>query len=91
MIRKYLMCGVTVMAIAGVIASCSREVEIYQPTQEEKMANAEAQLGVKIDPNQDWHTSAKATAVVTVNGDYDETYTVKIYSNDPLLEKKGIE
>ena len=89
MIRRNLMNGVALMAIVGAIASCSREVEIYQPTQEEKMANAEAQLGVKIDPNQDWRMTAKATATVTVNGDYDETYTVKIYSNDPLVEKKG--
>ena len=63
------MNGVAVLAMAGVIASCSREVEVYQPTKEEKMANAEAQLGVKIDPNQDWRMIARATATVTVNGD----------------------
>ena len=68
---------------------CSREKDSYQPTKDEIMANAEEMLGIKISPDMDWNMTAQATARITVNGNYGETYTVKIYSNDPLVDKKG--
>lgn len=37
-----------------------------------------------IDPNQDWKTVASADVSVSVNLDYEEKYTVKIYKSNPL-------
>lgn len=37
-----------------------------------------------IDPNQDWKTVASANVCVSVNLDYEEKYTVKIYKSNPL-------
>lgn len=76
-------------AMLLVLASCSRDNDNYQPSHEEIMANAEERLGIKIDPSMDWNMTAQAIARITVNGNYGETYTVKIYSNDPLVDKKG--
>jgi len=68
---------------------CSRDNEAYQPSDEEIMANAEDRLGVKISSEFDWNMTSSALARITVNGNFGETYTVKIYSNDPLVEGKG--
>lgn len=89
MIRRDLLNSIALTAIAVAIAACSHDVNLYQPTEEEVMENAEALFGVKIDPNQDWRMADFATAAVAVDGNQDEIYTVKVYSNDPLLDNKG--
>ncbi len=89
MIRRDLLYSIALTAIVIAIAACSRDVNLYQPTDEEVMENAEALFGVKIDPNQDWRMADYATASVAVDGNKDETYTVKVYSNDPLTDKTG--
>ena len=71
------------------VTACSRDNEAYQPSDDEIMANAEDRLGVKISPDLDWNMTASARTRITVNGDFGETYTVKIYSNDPLVDGKG--
>ena len=86
--RKYFICGVAALAMA-LTAGCSRDNEVYKPSKAEIMANAEERLGVTIDPEKDWSMTSQGRACITVNGDYGEKYTVKIYSNDPLVEKKG--
>lgn len=86
--KKYLMTGMAAMALA-VVAGCSHDDGIRNYSDEEKVQHAQEQLGIEIDPNQDWNMTAKAKASITVNGDYGETYTVKIYANDPLLDGKG--
>ena len=86
--QLYFISGLAVMALA-LTASCSRDNEVYQPTKAEIMANAEERLGVSIDPALDWNMTSQGRACITINGNYGETYTVKIYSNDPLRDKKG--
>ncbi len=84
------MNGLAVAALALATTSCHKDLGgglVYD--KEQQMANAELQLGVQIDPNQTWKMTAEATANVAINLDYGETYTVKIYSNDPLYERKG--
>ena len=71
------------------VAGCSRDNETYQPSDEEILANAEEVLGVKISPETDWNMTASAMARIAVDGDDGETYTVKIYANDPLADGKG--
>ena len=68
---------------------CSRDSETFQPSEEEILANAEAVLGVKISPEMDWNMTASALARIAVKGSDGETFTVKIYSNDPLADGKG--
>lgn len=89
MTKNLLTKGMAVIATMGVLAACSHDNDVYQPTKEETMANAKAQLGVDIDPNHDWRMTASATAKVTVNMTYGETYTVQVYSNDPLVDGMG--
>ena len=84
----YLLIG-TVAAAMMLTTACSHDNDIYQPSKSEIMSNAENRLGVKIDSTFNWNMTANASAVITVNGNYDELFTVKIYSNDPLVDGKG--
>ena len=86
--RMYLMKGMAALALCAVAVSCNRlefsgQLEV---SKEDAIANAELQLGASIDPNQDWKMTADATANVTVNETFGETYTVKIYANNPLAD-----
>ncbi len=42
-----------------------------------------------IDPNQDWNLFTTANVQVAVNEDWGETYTVKVYTANPLDETSG--
>jgi hypothetical protein len=42
-----------------------------------------------IDPTQDWNLYTTANVQVTVNEDWGETYTVKVYTANPLDETSG--
>ena len=87
--RMYLMKGMVALALCAVAVSCNRLEFSGQPevSKEDAIANAELQLGASIDPNQDWKMTADATANVTVNEAFGETYTVKIYANNPLADE----
>ena len=88
--KKQLSFASCVAIMAMTLATgCSRDKDVYQPTKAEIMANVEERLGVSIDPALDWSMTSQGRACITVGGNYEETYTVKIYSNDPLREKKG--
>lgn len=87
--KQYSFFGAFLLSMALAMAGCSRDSEAYKPSKAEIMANAQERLGVTIDPEQDWSMTSQGRACITVNGDAGETYTVKIYSNDPLVEKKG--
>lgn len=81
---------ISALAVLVVLAAgCSRDSELYQPSEEEILANAEEVLGVKISPDLDWSLTSSALARIVVGGTEGETYTVKIYSNDPQAEQKG--
>ena len=78
------------LAMLGVLAvGCARDSELYQPSDEEIMANAEEVLGVKISPELDWSMTASALARIIVAGNDSKAYTVKIYSNNPQVDGKG--
>ena len=84
--KKLFLNGMAAVAMGLVVVSCSHDSDGYMPSDAEKLANASEKLGVEVDPNQDWNMTSKATANITVNGDYGETYTVKILANDPLVD-----
>jgi hypothetical protein len=89
--KMYLMKGMAALAMGLVAASCNKMdfSGKAQISKEDAMANAELQLGATIDPNQDWKMTADATAKITVNETFGETYTVKIYANNPLADEVG--
>ena len=88
--KQHLHYIIAVLAMLVVLATgCSRDSELYQPSEEEILANAEEVLGVKISPELDWNLTASALANITVNGKEGEAYTVKIFSNDPQADGKG--
>jgi len=83
----YLMKGMAVMAFGLVVASCNK-MDLTNNQQiisdEEVKANAEAALGVTIDPNQTWVMTKTVKANLGVNLGLDQQYTVIVYGENPL-------
>lgn len=86
MIKKFVLNAMAALTLGLVGVACSHDIEVVKPTDADGMKNAAEKLGVDVDPSQDWNMTAQAQAAITVNGDFGETYTVKIYANDPLLD-----
>lgn len=84
--KKISLNVMAAMAMGLAVVSCSHDLDGYMPSSEEQLANATDKLGVEIDPNQDWNMTGTAKASITVNGEYGETYIVKILANDPLVD-----
>ena len=85
--KVYLMKGMAVMALGLVVASCNKmDLTNNQQTisDEEVKANAEAALGVTIDPNQTWVMTKTVKANLGVNLGLDQQYTVIVYGENPL-------
>lgn len=56
---------------------------------EDYKKNAEKKLGITIPANQDFTMVSTATVATTVNLEEGETYTVRVYANDPIQEGVG--
>lgn len=84
--KKVSLRVMAAMAMGLAVAGCSHDSDSYMPSSEEQLANATEKLGVEVDPNQDWNMTGTAKASITVNGEYGETYIVKILANDPLVD-----
>lgn len=91
MMKMNYVKGLAALAMTAVLAGCHKfdTIEQYRVSEEEALANAELALGFEIDPNQSWSMTSNATANVGIDVDYGETYNVKIFSNDPLVEGVG--
>ena len=63
-------------------AACSHDLEVVEKTEQQSIDNAQATMGFYIPEDQDWKMTSNATANFSVAGANDETYTVKIYSNN---------
>ena len=90
--KKYLMKGLTALALIVSFASCVKDVEGITPAEEaeKEKENAEINLGLKIPEGQTWEMAEQVTANVNVNKKAGETYRVTVYSNNPLAEGKGV-
>ena len=66
---NYLMKGMAVMALGLVAVSCNKMEFSDSPQIPDEVIkeNAEAQLGIEINPNQTWQMTQQATASVEVN------------------------
>ena len=70
----YLTKGMALMALSLTVAACSNSIDDYTPpTHEEIVENAEKQLGITIDPNQDWKMTQEGSIAVTANAGIDAT------------------
>ena len=90
--KKYLMKGLTALALIVGFTSCVKDVESISPAEEAEKAkeNAELQLGLQIPEGQSWNMSTQVTANVNVSKKAGETYRVTVYSNNPLADGKGV-
>ncbi len=84
--KKVSLRVMAAMTMGLAVVGCSHDSDSYMPSNEEQLANATEKLGVEVDPNQDWNMTSTAKASITVNGEYGETYIVKILANDPLVD-----
>ena len=73
-----------VMGLA--VTSCSDD-DLF--TEQDALKNANKVLGVEIAANHDWKMSSAVSTAITINLDYDETYDITVYSNDPLTNEYG--
>lgn len=83
--RKILLCG---LALATVLTSCMKK-DVYDENYEfsKKQEEYNKNFPVKdLDPNQDWSTFRAIKANITVNEDALETYTIKLYTANPMDE-----
>ena len=69
--------------VLGLAATaCSNDFDVVEKVEQQSIDNAQQTLGFYIPENQDWKMTSNATANFSVAGASDETYTVKIYSNN---------
>ena len=87
--RKYLLKGLTALAMCSAMTACTQDFNYDEQEQQASLNNAQQTLGFYIPENQDWVMSGMVTANVPVNVKDGEVYTVKVYSNDPLMDGVG--
>lgn len=73
------------MITATLLASCIGNEDLYDPNKVKE--DAKANFPVKnIDPTQDWATRGTRTLDVTVNEETGKTYTIKVFTANPLVD-----
>lgn len=84
--KKYLMKGFAALALIAGFTSCVKDVDgvSAEEVSAKGKENAELQLGITIPDGQTWDMASQVTATVTVNGDYNTTYVVNIYEQNPF-------
>lgn len=87
--RKYLINGVAALAMGLAITSCTKEFNYEEQEQQASLDNAQQTLGFYIPENQDWVMTSTISANIPINFEDGETYTIKVYSNDPLADGVG--
>jgi len=84
--KYFLLNSLTLLAMGSFVVGCSGD-DVFD--EQYAMDNAEEVLGVEIAAGQDWKMSSTAETDITINIDYGETYSVSVYSNDPLTSEYG--
>lgn len=87
---KHLVKGLAAMLLGFTVASCVGDAGYVEPDKSaDYKKNAENKLGITIPDNQDYTMVATATVATTVNLVEGESYTVRVYANDPVQEGVG--
>lgn len=76
------------MGVAAITTSCSNKDLFDQDAYTEELSKSFPVTN--IDANQTWATVGTVTANVTVNRFAGETYTLKVYDADPILNSKAV-
>jgi hypothetical protein len=79
---KYLMKSAAAIVLGLAATACSHDFDVVEKVEQQSIDNAQQTLGFYIPEDQDWKMTSNATANFSVAGASDETYTVKIYSNN---------
>ena len=87
--RKYLFNGLAALAMGFAMTACTQDFNYEEQEQQVSLNNAQQTLGFYIPANQDWVMTNTVSANIPINIEDGETYTVKVYSNDPLMDAKG--
>ena len=87
---KHLTKGLMAMFLGITAISCVSNTDYGEVDKsEDYKKNAEKKLGITIPANQDFTMVSTATVATTVNLEAGETYTVRVYANDPIQEGVG--
>lgn len=87
---KHLTKGLMAMFLGITAISCVSNTDYGEVDKsEDYKKNAEKKLGITIPANQDFTMVSTATVATTVNLEEGETYTVRVYANDPIQEGVG--
>lgn len=84
--------GIFLLACLIGMFSCTDHKDVFDPNAEAEKKKEEYDKNfpvTDIDPNQDWKMFTTVKAKVTVDEIFGETYTIKIYTANPLDEKSG--
>ena len=84
------MKGLAVMAMGLATTSCNKADSLSAVTEEVVKENAEAKLGIEIDPGQTWQMTQNVTANIVVNLGLDERYTVAFYDENPFVDDNAL-
>ena len=87
--RNYLLKGVAALTMGLAMTACTKDFNYEVEEQKASLDNAQQTLGFYIPDNQDWVMSSLITANIPINFTEGETYTIKVYSNDPLMDGLG--
>lgn len=90
--KMYLLKGMVVLAMGLVVVSCNKLdfSNQAQISEEEALQNAEMQLGVTIDPNQDWKMTKDVQATVSVNLGTGKEYTLLMFNKNPFVNDDAV-
>ena len=93
--KKYLMNGLAALALLAGFSSCVKDVDSgsrVSPEDTDKTLKEAASLnyGLNIPDGQTWDMTTQVSANVNVNLTPGETYSVAVYANDPIADKKGV-
>ncbi len=87
--KKYLLNGLAALTMGFAMTSCMQEFNVEVQEQQVSLNNAQQTLGFYIPENQDWVMTSTVSTNIPINFADGETYTVKVYSNDPLMDGEG--
>ena len=87
--RNLFFKGFAAITMGLTMTACMQEFDYEEQEQQASLNNAQQTLGFYIPDNQDWVMSSSISANIPINFSDGESYTVKVYSNDPLMDAKG--
>ena len=86
---KYLMKSAAAIVLGLAATACSHDFDVVEKVEQQSIDNAQQTLGFYIPENQDWVMTTKVTANLPIIGEAGKTYTVRVFSNEPLTDGIG--